>query len=379
MPSMNEKDYYAILGVSKDADAKAIQKAFQQKARKLHPDVNKAPDAEEKFKEVSEAYAVLSDEKKRARYDAMRSGAPYAGAAGSPYAGGGYGGGYAGGYGDPFGGFGGFPFGGSWGSARRPGRGGQAAYNPENGADVIVDVELSAEDVKTGARKGVKYRRYEPCDHCHGSGSVSSEHSHTCPSCGGTGAIGVDMSFLFGGGMVQMVCPECGGSGRVVADPCPDCGGSGRRQVFSEAVINFPAGVHDGECVRMSGLGNAGTNGAAAGDLVGRAHVKAERLEGKSARGFMTLGIIAPFLVLSALAGGFSIFMLICLIPFIYGVYQVISGGVLHRPKLWWKRAGTQFLNGFSNAIFYALVAVWLMRCSTGLFYPGMAGMYMIR
>lgn len=122
MATMNEKDYYEILGVSKDATSRDIQKAFQQKARKLHPDVNKEPDAEEKFKEVSEAYAVLSDEQKRARYDAMRSGNPFAGApTASPY-----GGGYAGsaGYGNPF--EGGFPFGGAWGQPRR----GQAAIIP---------------------------------------------------------------------------------------------------------------------------------------------------------------------------------------------------------------------------------------------------------
>lgn len=122
MATMNEKDYYEILGVSKDATSRDIQKAFQQKARKLHPDVNKEPDAEEKFKEVSEAYAVLSDEQKRARYDAMRSGNPFAGApTASPY-----GGGYAGntGYGNPF--EGGFPFGGAWGQQRR----GQAATIP---------------------------------------------------------------------------------------------------------------------------------------------------------------------------------------------------------------------------------------------------------
>ena len=160
MATMNEKDYYAILGVSKDASAKEIQKAFQQKARKLHPDVNKAPDAEERFKEVSEAYAVLSDEQKRARYDAMRSGNPFAGAApsASPY-GGGYGGGYAGG--DPFGG--GFPFGG-YAQRRRSG----SAFNPETGADVVVDIDLTAEQARSGARRAVKYRRYEPCDRCHG-------------------------------------------------------------------------------------------------------------------------------------------------------------------------------------------------------------------
>ncbi len=144
MATMNEKDYYEILGVSKDATSRDIQKAFQQKARKLHPDVNKEPDAEEKFKEVSEAYAVLSDEQKRARYDAMRSGNPFAGApTASPY-----GGGYAGsaGYGNPF--EGGFPFGGAWGQPRR----GQAAYNPESGANVVVDIKLDAKEAKSGAQ-----------------------------------------------------------------------------------------------------------------------------------------------------------------------------------------------------------------------------------
>ena len=174
MATMNEKDYYEILGVSKDATSRDIQKAFQQKARKLHPDVNKEPDAEEKFKEVSEAYAVLSDEQKRARYDAMRSGNPFAGApTASPY-----GGGYAGntGYGNPF--EGGFPFGGAWGQQRR----GQAAYNPENGANVVVDIKLDAKEAKGGARKTVRYTRFDTCGHCGGSGSVSSEHAHTCPS-----------------------------------------------------------------------------------------------------------------------------------------------------------------------------------------------------
>ena len=213
MSAMNEKDYYAILGVSKDADKKEIQKAFQQKARKLHPDVNKAPDAEDRFKEVSEAYAVLSDDQKRARYDAMRSGNPFAGTgqtapSSSPY-GGGYSG-YPGGW-SPFG----FPFDMAGAGRRRP----ASAYNPEEGANVVVEVTLNAEQARNGLKTAVKYRRYEPCSHCHGSGSVAAEHARTCPTCGGSGAIDVDMSSLFGMGRVQMVCPECGGSGKVVADP----------------------------------------------------------------------------------------------------------------------------------------------------------------
>ena len=148
MAGMNDKDYYAILGVDKDASAKDIQKAFQQKARKLHPDVNKEPDAEERFKEVSEAYAVLSDEQKRARYDAMRSGNPFAAAGGPAPASGGYSGGYTG-----FGGFG-FPFGGMGGFSTQRRRG-ASAYNPSIGADVVVEVEaLPRAGARRCARRG---------------------------------------------------------------------------------------------------------------------------------------------------------------------------------------------------------------------------------
>ena len=333
MATMNEKDYYEILGVSKDATSRDIQKAFQQKARKLHPDVNKEPDAEEKFKEVSEAYAVLSDEQKRARYD---------GAA----------------YGNPF--EGGFPFGGAWGQPRR----GRAAYNPESGANVVVDIKLDAKEAKGGARKTVRYTRFDTCGHCGGSGSVSSEHAHTCPSCGGRGHIDVDLSFLFGAGTFQSVCPECGGSGKVVADPCPDCGGSGRTRVTSEQTIEFPAGTHDGDEVRISGMGHAGTNGATGGDLVGRAHVEAERLEGKARTGFYLMGIVAPFLVLSAISGVFSAFAVMCFIPFAMGLFMVLTDGVLHRSLLWWKRGAMQFANGFANGFMFALVSVWFASCS---------------
>ena len=331
MATMNEKDYYAILGVSKDATAKEIQKAFQLKARKLHPDINKEPDAEEKFKEVSEAYAVLSDEQKRARYDAMRSGNPFAGAQGpsaSPYRGG-----YAGG-------MGGFP--------------------------VVVDVDLSAEQAKNGARRAVKYRRYEPCTRCSGMGSVSSEHSHTCPSCGGSGAIETDMTFLFGGGTFRIVCPECGGSGKVISDPCPDCAGTGRTPVVTEAVIEFPAGTHDGDLIRVSQMGHAGTNGARGGDLVGRARVSAERLEGKAAIGFYITGVVLPFLVLSALTGVFAYFSVLVL-PLIFGVVLVVSDGIMHRSGLWWKRGGTQLVNGFVNGLLFAIMSVGFTRCGASM------------
>lgn len=359
MATMNEKDYYAILGVPKDASAKDIQKAFQQKARKLHPDINKAPDAEERFKEVSEAYAVLSDDAKRARYDAMRSGSPFAGAPSQP-------GSSAGSYGGGFGGFpfGGFPFDAGFGQSRRA----ASAYNPEEGANVVVEVDLTAAQAKEGAKRAVAYRRYESCSHCHGSGSVSTDHAKTCPTCGGTGSIDVDMASLFGMGVLKMVCPECAGSGRVVADPCPQCGGSGRTAVTSEAVIEFPAGTHDGDVVRIKGMGHAGTNGAAGGDLVGRARVSSERLEGRAANGFYTVGVMLPFLLFSAFTGVFSLFALICLVPLVMGIGMIASDDALHRPSLWWKRGLSQLLNGAVNGLFFALIMVWFTSCTNGLF-----------
>lgn len=361
MASMNEKDYYAILGVEKDATAKEIQKAFQQKARKLHPDVNKEPDAEERFKEVSEAYAVLSDEQKRARYDAMRSGSPFAGASST----GGYGApqGYAdfsgfGGFGFPFGGMGGF-------TTQR--RRSASAYNPSTGADVVVEVKLTHEQAKDGARVAVTYPRYEACDNCHGSGSVASENHRTCPTCGGTGSIAVDLG-MFGMGQARMVCPECGGSGKVVADPCPVCGGEGRTRVQSEAVVEFPANTHDGDVVRMTGLGNAGTNGGEMGDLVGRAQVASERLEGRARSGFHTVGIVLPFLVLSSFSGTLGMFAVICAVPLALGLFAILSSDVLHRSPLWWKRGLMVMANGAANGLLFAFISVWLSSCSQMIF-----------
>ena len=359
MASINEKDYDAVLGVSKDATKKEIQKAFQQKARKLHPDVNKEPDAEERFKEVSEAYAVLSDEQKRARYDAMRSGNPFAGAQGgsgaSPY-GGGYSGSYGGGFGFPFG----FPFDSGFGARRRGG----SAYNPEAGADVVVEVELTAEQARSGVRRAIKYRRYESCTHCGGSGSVSAETAHTCPSCGGRGSMEVDLSGIFGAGTFQTVCPECGGSGRVISDPCPDCGGSGRVPVVTEAVVEFPAGTHDGDTVRLSSMGHAGTNGAEGGDLVGRARVTAERLSPATARAFYWVGFLVPFLVFSAVQGVFSLITLLCLVPLVSSVALIVRDDVLHKTGIWWRRALSQVLNGAVNGVFLALIASSFASCS---------------
>ena len=179
----------------------------------------------------------------------------------------------------------------------------------------------------------------------------------------------VDMSFLFGGGVFQMVCPECNGSGRVISDPCPECGGSGRRQVMAEAVIEFPEGTHDGTTVRVKGMGHAGTNGAAAGDLVGRARVAAERLEGKALQGFKLMGFAAPFLLLALFGNSGLFFAALCLVPFCFGAGMVIKEVPAHRSAIWFKRGLRVMVQGALNSLFYVLLALWFMSCMRARYF----------
>lgn len=349
MASMNDKDYYAILGVEKDASTEEIRKAFQQKARKLHPDVNKAPDAEERFKEVSEAYAVLSDPDKRKRYDAMRSGSPFAGSGGAPSP--------QGGYGDPFGGspFGWGPFGGA-GTRRRQSR----AYNPRAGADVVYELTIDAATAAKGCRRGVTYQRYAPCGVCHGSGSVQADHPETCPTCGGRGHITVDTGLF---GVMAMTCPECEGAGRVVADPCSACGGSGRTLSASEVVVDVPAGAHDGTEVRVSGMGNAGTNGSSSGDFVCRICVPEERLTRRQANGFNLIGFAIPFAVFGLLTATIASFAAFIAVLVVVGAVMVVRDGVKLSAR-WWRNAGIAIANGVSNGVAIALLLVMMFSCT---------------
>lgn len=368
MSAMNDKDYYKILGVEHDATDEQIGKAFQKLARKYHPDVNKEPDAEEKFKEVSEAYAVLKDPDKRRRYDAMRSGNPFA----------------AGGYGspsqpqgDPFagmGGFWGFPFGGAtYGGRRSSSR--SRAYNPQAGGDVVYQLDLDDKQAKEGCRRGVTFQRYVACDVCHGAGSVHSEHAKTCPTCSGSGRISVDLSGIFGVGAMTMVCPECEGSGRVVADPCDACGGTGRVLSASEVVVEVPAGSHDGDTVRIEGMGNAGTNGSTTGNFVCRIGVPSERLSPRAAQGFQMIGFALPFLVLGLIMNAVFQFSLFIIFPMALGLWMVLSsGGVGGHAAVWWRNAlryvGSGAANGATIAVFLAL----MVSCMSGLGTAGYVG-----
>ena len=249
------KDYYEVLGVDRDADAKTIKRAFLRKARKLHPDVNKEAGAEERFKEVNEAYSVLSDERKRANYDRF----------GNPDGPGGFGGDYVdmsdifgGGFGDIFDTF----FGG--------GRSADVRQQRTRGRDMGITLRISLEDAAAGCTKTISYDRLAPCDDCNGTGVGEGGHETTCSRCGGSGRVVEVQRTIFGQLQSQSTCPACGGSGRVVDNPCETCGGQGRAPEREQVDIEVPAGVHAGQSLRIEGKGEAGIRGDRPGDLVVR-------------------------------------------------------------------------------------------------------------
>lgn len=258
-------DYYEILGVSKDASKDEIKSAFRQKARKLHPDVNKAPDAEAKFKELGKAYETLMDDNKRATYDRY-------GEDGLKDAGFNTSGPFDGGFGDIndifesfFGGFGGF--GGFGERATNP-------NSPQNGADLRLNLQIDFEEAAFGVKKEVKISHLETCDECKGTGAKSGSTPETCPTCGGTGRVQQVTQTPLGSFRQITTCPKCSGAGKVNKNPCPKCKGDGRLEVERTLTINIPAGVDNGSRIGLSGEGNCGKNGGRAGDLIVVLYVK---------------------------------------------------------------------------------------------------------
>ena len=248
----SNKDYYDILGVARDADQRAIKRAFLKLARTLHPDVNKEPDAEERFKEVNEAYSVLSDERKRANYDQY----------GNPNGPGGFGSEYVdmsdifgGGFGDIFDSF----FGGG-------ARGGRAART--RGRDMGIALRITLEEAASGCNKTIAYDRLSPCDDCNGTGVADGGSERLCDRCGGTGRVTEVQRTIFGQMRSESTCPVCHGSGRVVDKPCDTCEGEGRTPAHETVKVNIPAGIHSGQSIRVEGRGEAGVRGDASGDLV---------------------------------------------------------------------------------------------------------------
>ena len=255
-----KRDYYEVLGVSRGASEDEIKKAYKKMARKYHPDLNPGDKtAEEKFKEVNEAYEVLSDADKKARYD------QYGHAGVDPnFGAGGFGGGFDGSFdfgdlGDIFGSF----FGGGFGGGRRTN-----PNAPQRGESMRMSIAISFEEAAFGCEKAVTVERYETCDTCHGNGCAPGTSPEVCPDCHGTGTVQVRRQTPMGVFATSSPCPKCGGKGRIIHQPCKDCRGSGMVRKKKTIQASIPAGIDNGQTISIRGQGNAGKNGGPAGDLL---------------------------------------------------------------------------------------------------------------
>lgn len=253
----DKRDYYEVLGVQKSATADEIKKAYRQLAKKYHPDANPGDqEAEKKFKEASEAYAVLSDDDKRKQYDQFGHAAFDGGAGG---AGGGFD--FSGmDFGDIFGDLFGFGdiFGGR--SSRRGG--------PMKGANTKASIRVTFKEACFGVKKNLTFSYMEECVTCHGTGAKAGTSPVTCTKCNGSGQVVIQQQSLFGMSRTIQACPECSGSGKIVKEKCTTCGGSGYSKISKTIEVDIPAGIDDGQAIKMKGMGEPGANGGQRGDLI---------------------------------------------------------------------------------------------------------------
>lgn len=268
-----KRDYYEVLGVAKGATDDEIKKAFRTQAKKFHPDLNPDnKDSEAKFKEVNEAYEVLSDSQKRSQYDQLGHAAFDQTA--------GYGGGGAG-YGGA--GFGGFDinvedifssfFGGGFG-----GGGGRRRNGPERGNDLRYELTITFEEAAFGVKKEFTILRNEQCDTCSGSGAKPGSDVKTCTTCGGSGQVRTTQNTIMGSFATVTTCKACGGDGKIVTEPCTSCRGKGRVNKNRNITVNIPAGIDNGQTISLSGEGEPGKRGGPSGDLYVNIHVKPHKL-----------------------------------------------------------------------------------------------------
>ena len=258
---MSKRDFYEILGVNRDASDDEIKKAYRKLAMKYHPDRNPDnPKAEEQFKEAKEAYEILSDAQKRAAYD------QYGHAGVDPQAGmgGGFGGGAGmGGFADAFGGIFDEIFGGRGGA-------GGGRSNIYRGADLRYNLEITLEQAAFGTETKIRIPTMEECEHCHGSGAKPGTQPQTCPTCSGSGQVRLQQGFF----SIQQTCPKCHGTGRIIPEPCKECHGAGRIKQHKTLAVKIPAGVDEGDRIRLTGEGEHGVNGGPPGDLYVQIHLK---------------------------------------------------------------------------------------------------------
>lgn len=251
--SATKRDYYEVLGVSRDASAEEIRKAYRRLARQYHPDVNKSPEAEARFKEINEAYEVLSDEEKRAAYDRYGHAGPQVGGFGDM-------GGFADIFEDLFTGF---------GMRTRA-----AQRGPRRGADLRLDLTITFEEAAFGTEKELEIPRLETCPRCDGSGAEPGTSPIRCPQCNGTGEVRRVQQTILGSFVNVTTCPRCGGEGEVITSPCSECHGQKRVQVTRKISVSIPAGVDDETRVRLEGQGEAGMYGGPPGNLYVVLHVQ---------------------------------------------------------------------------------------------------------
>ena len=337
----------------------------------MHPDVNKAPDAEERFKEVSEAYETLSDPDKRARYDAVRAGGfttqnPYAGRGGTGQGG------------SPFGGMPFDPFGPFWGGAGSPWgsatvggqrrSGGTAPYSCEPGAPRRVTLTLTADEARHGAAKTISFERFEPCSACSGRGTSSSDGVITCPMCHGRGSVQARMQTFMGDLSQTMRCPECNGSGKVIKDPCPSCSGNRRAPVAGDGI-----GQRARRLARRHGPARQGGGrrpaAAAARAATWRRSCPSpsEHLTSSQEFGFTVAGVVLALLACTLFAGTIMRLLTFLALPLFFVFFMFPMGG-RKKGGSFWNRAARRIGFGLLIGFFIFIVFMPFMSCARILF-----------
>ena len=337
---MNKKDYYEVLGVSKDADDKTIKSAFRKLAKQYHPDVSKEPNAAEKFKEAQEAYAVLSDPEKRSQYDKYGHAAfdQMNGGAGFDFSDFDFSDIFSEIFGSGFGNFGGFSGFGGRGSTRT---------REVRGDDRLMRVDLTFEEAAFGVKKEINVDVYDKCDECNGKGGKGEK---TCSTCRGTGTVTHSQNTILGSFMTRTTCPECSGKGKTYDKVCSRCSGKGKVRKNKDLEVKVPAGVDTGVRLRLQGKGDAGQNGGANGDLYLEFRVKDHELFERDGN---DIYLDLPITITDAVLG--------CKveIPTLYGnVKLIIPEGACTGDKHRLKGKGIEDLHSGSKGNMYVIIEV---------------------